>query len=73
MSKISILAAGTIGYVLGARAGRDRYEQIKTGAQKVAQDPRVRKAADQATDKAGGVASAAAQKARRDSSISATP
>ncbi|MEJ7832753.1 MAG: hypothetical protein WKF79_07550 [Nocardioides sp.] len=88
MSKISLLTAGTIGYVLGARAGRGRYEQIKSQAQKVAQNPRVRKATDQATDavatqagvaagaareKAGDVASAAADKVRRDSSISAAP
>lgn len=88
MSKISLLAAGAVGYVLGARAGRGRYEQIKSGAQKVAENPRVRRATDQATDavatqasvaagaakeKAGDVASAAADKVRRDTSISAAP
>ena len=29
MRKLLILAAGGVGYVLGARAGRERYEQIK--------------------------------------------
>jgi hypothetical protein len=32
-----------LGYVLGARAGRERYEQIKAGAEKVWQDPRVQR------------------------------
>ena len=29
MRKLTILLAGGIGYVLGARAGRERYEQIR--------------------------------------------
>ena len=32
MSKLSLVAAAAAGYVLGAHAGRKRYEQIKTGA-----------------------------------------
>lgn len=35
MKKLMLLAAIGIGYVLGARAGRARYEQIKHQAQKV--------------------------------------
>ena len=47
MKKLTLLAAGAVGYVLGTRAGRERYEQIKAGASKIASDPRVRsKAAD---------------------------
>ncbi|NUW40282.1 YtxH domain-containing protein [Nonomuraea rhodomycinica] len=34
-----------VGYVLGSRAGRERYEQIKKMAQRVADDPRVQEAA----------------------------
>ena len=45
MSKIITLAAAATGYVLGARAGRQRYEQISAQAQKLWQDPRVQKAA----------------------------
>ena len=29
MHKISMLAAGGVGYVLGAKAGRERFEQIR--------------------------------------------
>lgn len=52
MSKVTLLAAAGVGYVLGARAGRERYEQIKAGAQKVASDPRVQSAKDKAVDQA---------------------
>ncbi|MCK2220041.1 YtxH domain-containing protein [Actinomadura sp. ATCC 31491] len=34
-----------IGYVLGSRAGRERYEQIKRAAQRVADNPRVQEVA----------------------------
>ena len=45
MSKIITLAAAAAGYVLGARAGRQRYQQISAQAQKLWHDPRVQKAA----------------------------
>ena len=35
MGFLKALSIGAIGYVLGARAGRGRYEQIKSNAQKV--------------------------------------
>lgn len=41
MSKIMLIAAGAAGYVLGTRAGRERYEQIATQAQKVWTNPKV--------------------------------
>ena len=44
MSKISLGLAFAAGYVVGARAGRDRYEQIRASAQKVAENPKVREA-----------------------------
>jgi len=34
------------GYVLGARAGRDRYEQIKTATAKIAEQEQVQVALD---------------------------
>jgi hypothetical protein len=36
VKKLTLLAGVAIGYVLGSRAGRERYEQIKAGASKVA-------------------------------------
>lgn len=33
MAKLSFLVGAAAGYVLGARAGRERYEQIRSGAQ----------------------------------------
>lgn len=50
MSKIALLAAGATGYVLGARAGRERYEQIAYQAQRFWTNPRVQKAAQDAQD-----------------------
>ena len=49
MRKLTILTAGAVGYVLGARAGRERYEQIKTGAQKLKNNPTVQQKAQEAT------------------------
>ncbi len=52
MKKLPLLIAGGIGYVLGARAGRARYEQIAGLATKVKNDPRVQDAAHQAAETA---------------------
>ena len=50
MRKLTMLVAGGVGYVLGARAGRERYEQIKRTATRVKDDPRVQDKASQAAD-----------------------
>jgi hypothetical protein len=34
-----------VGYVLGARAGRERYEQLKRAAERIAANPRLQAAA----------------------------
>jgi hypothetical protein len=52
MSKLSLSTAGAIGYVLGARAGRGRYEQIATVARRVWNDPRVQQATTRAQNRA---------------------
>lgn len=41
MRKLLILAALAVGYVLGAKAGRQRYEQIKRLSRQVADNPKV--------------------------------
>jgi hypothetical protein len=51
MGKVTLLAGLAAGYVLGTRDGRERYEQIRTQATKVLQDPRVKRKATQAQDK----------------------
>lgn len=50
MKKLILLGVGFAGYVLGARAGRERYEKIKGMAIKVKDDPRVQEKAAQAAD-----------------------
>jgi hypothetical protein len=75
MRKLTILISGAVGYVLGTRAGRERYEQIKGLASKVKDDPRVQEKAQQAADlakekapvvkdKVQGAASAASEKVK---------
>jgi hypothetical protein len=49
MRKLMLLTAGAVGYVLGTRAGRERYEQIKSGAQKLKNNPTVQQKAREAT------------------------
>ena len=50
MKKLPLLIAAGIGYVLGTRDGRERYEQIRGAALKVRNDPRVQEKAKQAAD-----------------------
>ena len=52
MRKLTVLVAGGIGYVLGTRAGRERYEQIRGLAQQVRNNPKVQAKAHQAADAA---------------------
>jgi hypothetical protein len=52
MKKLTILLSGAVGYVLGTRAGRERYEQIKGMATKVKDNPTVQEKAQQAADAA---------------------
>ncbi|MGO4594611.1 hypothetical protein AB4Z18_12395 [Leifsonia sp. 2TAF2] len=41
--KLLFVAGAAVGYVLGARAGRERYEQLKATAAKAWQSPTVQK------------------------------
>jgi hypothetical protein len=50
MKKLLILVAGGVGYVLGTKAGRERYDQIMSTFNKVKDDPRVQEKAQQAAD-----------------------
>ena len=48
MKKLLLLTGAAVGYVLGAKAGRERYDQIMTTAKGVARDPRVQQKAREA-------------------------
>lgn len=50
MKKLLVLIAGGVGYVLGTKAGRERYDQIMGTFNKVKDDPRVQEKAHQAAD-----------------------
>lgn len=39
--KLTMLVGAAVGYVLGTRAGRERYEQIKAGVTRAWKDPRI--------------------------------
>jgi hypothetical protein len=49
MSKLEFIVGVGVGYVLGAKAGRRRYEQIKARADKVWQSPTVQHKVNDAT------------------------
>ncbi len=48
--KILIVTGLAVGYVLGARAGRERYEEIKRAATKFWNDPRVKQQVETVED-----------------------
>lgn len=43
-NRLSFVVGVAVGYVLGARAGRERYEQLRKAAQQIAQNPAVQDA-----------------------------
>ncbi|MET9729541.1 YtxH domain-containing protein [Streptomyces sp. NPDC006458] len=46
--KLTFVAGLALGYVLGTRAGRERYEQLKKSARQIAENPAVRNTAETA-------------------------
>ena len=50
MRRLSIVVVGAVAYLLGAKAGRERYVQITTQAKRLWRDPRVQQKASQAGD-----------------------
>ncbi|GHJ28504.1 MULTISPECIES: hypothetical protein [Streptomyces] len=46
--RLTFITGLAVGYVLGTRAGRERYEQLRAGAQKLARNPAVRNTAESA-------------------------
>jgi hypothetical protein len=60
--RISFLSGLATGYVLGTRAGRERYEQLKKAARTVADNPTVQQAAGAVQAQATGLVTAAGTK-----------
>jgi hypothetical protein len=52
MKKLMLLTAFAAGYVLGAKAGRERYEQIRRTALRIKNNPAVQETAHSAADMA---------------------
>ncbi|MCU1580212.1 MAG: YtxH protein [Rhodoglobus sp.] len=48
--KILLVVGVGIGYVLGTRAGREKYDKMKAAVEKLWNDPRVQKQVDNAQD-----------------------
>ncbi|MER5372076.1 MULTISPECIES: YtxH domain-containing protein [unclassified Streptomyces] len=46
--RLTFVVGLALGYVLGTRAGRERYEQLKKSARQIAQNPAVRNTAETA-------------------------
>ena len=61
--KFTFLAGFAAGYVVGAAAGRERYEQIKSASSKVAGNPAVEKATGTVGAKATELSKTAKDKA----------
>ena len=62
-SKVTFLAGFGTGYVLGARAGRARYEQIRSAARSFASNPTVQSTASSVQSSATQAVTAAKDKA----------
>jgi hypothetical protein len=61
-TRAAFLAGAALGYVLGSRAGRERYEQIKQLSRQVSENPRVQEAAGVLRAQAGELAENARQR-----------
>jgi hypothetical protein len=54
--KVTFVLGLALGYVLGTRAGRERYEQLKKSVREFSQNPAVRNAAEAAAQNGRQVA-----------------
>jgi uncharacterized protein YjbJ (UPF0337 family) len=60
--RVAFFAGLAAGFVIGARAGRERYEQLKKLARRAADSPAVQQAAGAAQAQAAGLARSARDK-----------
>ena len=61
--RVTFITGFAVGFVAGARAGRERYEQIKKAGQKIAGSPAVQQATRTAGEKAAEFSKVAGRKA----------
>ncbi|MDO5741235.1 MAG: YtxH domain-containing protein [Ornithinimicrobium sp.] len=64
MNKLLLLVGAGVGYVLGARAGRERYDAIADQANKLWTDPRVQTKVEEVKAKAPEVANKVGEEAK---------
>lgn len=64
MNKLLLLVGAGVGYILGARAGRERYDQIADQANKLWTDPRVQTKVEDVKAKAPEVAHKVSEQAK---------
>lgn len=70
--RVALVTGAAIGYVLGTRAGRERYEQIKAQAQRAWHNPTVQQKATEAQDYARAQAPLVKDKAAEAASSAAS-
>jgi hypothetical protein len=58
--RLTFITGAAVGYVLGARAGRERYEQLRKAARGLAQNPAVRNTVESAGQNGRAIAVKAA-------------
>ena len=63
LPRVTFVCGLAIGYVLGAQAGRERYEQLKRLAKKAAENPAMQQTAGALQAQASATAAAARSKA----------
>jgi hypothetical protein len=62
--RLTFITGLAVGYVLGTKAGRERYEQLRAWAQQVTRNPAVRNTAESAGQTGGQIAAKARDRVR---------
>ena len=60
--RTTFIMGAAVGYVLGTKAGRERYEQIMQATRRLGENPKVQEAAETLRSKGGEIAGAARER-----------